>query len=95
MAVLAKELPAAGGGDSRGRGHGSDEVAQAIDEAAFEVDGAEEGPSPTTCAPASRRVTCAASSMLRRKRMMPPGRIRRSQARSVAVELRSGESAKK
>ena len=40
--VLAVEVALAGGEDGRRRGHGVDEVAQTIDEAAFEVDAAKE-----------------------------------------------------
>ena len=41
--MLATEFPAARRGDCRRRGHGRNEVAKAIDEAAFDVDGMEEG----------------------------------------------------
>ncbi len=43
VAVLAEEPLVAGSGDSGGGGHGRDEVAEAIDEAAFDIDGVEEG----------------------------------------------------
>ena len=42
QAMLAEKVAPAGGKDSGSGGHGSDDVAKAIDEAAFEVDAAEE-----------------------------------------------------
>ena len=41
--MLAAEPPAPGCGDGRRRGHGRNEIAEAIDEAALDIDGMEDG----------------------------------------------------
>ena len=95
IAVLTAEPPAPGCGDGRRRGHGRNEIAEAIDEAAFNIDGMEEWAVGNTI----RRCSRAARGSVRPLRccggrgracgldQAQPGALR-------GIEFRSGESNK-